>query len=73
MREFLGPANLIKTQAFYIYELINVIIAIRNENHIFAAFHVVVTNLKHFNYSSKLLILNFIQNFYKYFLFCKKS
>lgn len=46
-REFLSPADLIKAQAFYIYELMRVVLIHEDENLKFAFLQIVMPNLKY--------------------------
>ena len=62
LREFLGPANLIRAQAFCIYELTGVVIVSKDKNFVFAAFQVVAPSFKGLNNGQELLILSFIPN-----------
>ena len=49
LRELLGPADLKRAQAFYIYELMEVIIVNKDKNLVFAAFQVEALSLESLN------------------------
>ncbi len=48
-RELLGPADLIRAQAFCIHELTEVVMVNKDEDLVFAAFQVVVPSLESLN------------------------
>ncbi len=59
-REFLGPANLTRAQAFCIHKSTEVIMVSKDEDLIFAAFQVVAPSFKVFNNSQELLIVSLV-------------
>ncbi len=59
-RELLGLADLMRAQAFWIYESTEFIIVSKDEDLVFAAFQVVPPNLKGFNNSQELLIVSLV-------------
>lgn len=73
LQKLLGSLNLIKTQAFYIYELTGVVIVSKNKNLIFAAFQVVMPSLISFNNSKRHLIIYFASSIYKNHFLRKKN
>ena len=46
LKEFLGLANLMKTQTLYIYKLTEIIMVNKNENYLFTAFKIVLPDFK---------------------------
>ncbi len=60
LKKLSSLVDLTRTQAFYIHELIEVIIVSKDEDLIFVAFKVVTPSLESFNNSQKLLIESFI-------------
>ncbi len=59
-RELLGPADLMRAQAFCIHKSAEVIMVSKDEDLVFVAFQVVVSSLKSFNNSQELLIMGFV-------------
>ena len=57
MRELLGSSNLLRAQAFRIYELTKIIVVRKDEDLVFTVLQVVVPSLKGFNNSQELLIV----------------
>ena len=64
LEKLLSPANLLKTQIFYTYKVIKVIIIYENKYFILIIFSIIMLYLKNFNNSQKLIIISFILCFY---------
>ncbi len=58
--ELLGPADLMRAQAFRIHESTEVIMVSKDEDLVFAIFQVVAPSLKGFNNSQELLIVSLV-------------
>lgn len=59
-REFLGLADLTRTQALHIHKLMEVVVVGKNKDLIFATLQIVAPSFKDFNNSPELLIVSLI-------------
>ncbi len=62
LRELFGSVDLTRAQAFYIYELTEIIMVSKDEDLVFATFQVVAPSFKDFNNSQELLIVGFVSS-----------
>lgn len=65
LKEFLGLADLTKTQVLYIHKLLEVFMISKDENLIFVVFQIVAPNLQGLNNSQKLWVFGLITSFGK--------
>lgn len=73
LQEFLGLADMTKTQMFHIYKLSKVIIVNEIKNPIFATFKVIASSFKGLNNNQKLLIVGLIMSFSRNHFLKEKS
>lgn len=69
LKKFLSLSNLLKDLNFYIYELIKIVVISKNKDLILAIVQIMTSNLKSFNNSQELPIVDYISNFGKNHLF----
>ncbi len=71
--QFLRPPDLLKAQAFRIYETLEVVVVCKHENFMLAALKVVPPSFKYFNNCEQLIVIGLISSLSKNYLSGEKS